>query len=169
MRRAASALLATAMLSSGSPAFAAACHVRVDVTDTDPKGTNVRAAPDSHAAIVAVLKDKGDWIEVSVVGQSGDWFEIAGAVQIDNDAPAEKTVFSGHGFVHKSVVGLSGLQQGATIHADHDVKSRVLLSNAAGDQATQFLGCWGDFYKVHVQNITGWTKEVCTNMNTTCA
>lgn len=171
MRVATAVLLTLVVLTSGSPALAAApvCRVRVDVTDNDPKGTNVRAAPDGHAKAVAVLKNTGDWIEVAIVGQSGDWFEIASAVQVDNNAPADKTIFRGHGFLHKSVVGLSGLQQGTTIYADHDVKSRVLVASAAGDQTTQFLGCWGDFYKVNVQNITGWTKEVCTNMNTTCA
>jgi hypothetical protein len=27
----------------------------------------------------------------------------------------------------------------------------------------------GEFLRVHVKKGTGWTKQVCTNMNTTCA
>ena len=144
------------------------CSITVDVTDTDPKGLNVRAAPGGK--IIATLVDKADWIELHVVGQSGDWFAIDRANQVDNNSMGEDIViWRGHGYVHKSTIGLSGLQQGATIYADHDVKSRVLVKNAAGDQKVTLLGCWGAFYQVHVAKGTGWTREVCTNENTTCS
>src|SRR5690348_8321746 len=53
-----------------------ACNVVIDVTDPDPKGTNVRATP--GGAIVATLKNSTDdgWIAVHVTGQLGDWYEI---------------------------------------------------------------------------------------------
>ena len=152
------------------PAHAAmtACSVTVDVTDTDPKGLNVRAAPGGK--IIATLVDKADWIELHVVGQDRDWFAIDRANQIDNNRMGEDIVmWRGHGYVHKSTVGLSGMQQGATIYADHDTKSRVVVTNAAGDQPTRLLACWQDFYRVQTGQGTGWTKNVCTNENTTCS
>ena len=144
------------------------CAVTVDVTDTDPKGLNVRATPGGK--IVATLVDKADWIELHVVGQDGDWYAIDRANQIDNNRMGENiAMWRGHGFVHKSTVGLSGMQQGAVITTDHDAKSHIVVSNAAGDQPTRLLGCWQDFYKVHTGQGTGWTRTVCTNENTTCS
>ena len=51
-----------------------------------------------------------------------------------------------------------------------DQRSRLFLvgAHAAGDQATQLLGCWNDFYKIHIKDGTGWTKGACLNENTTC-
>ena len=144
------------------------CRVTVDVTDTDPHGLNVRAAPGGK--VIATLVDKADWIELHVVGQDGDWYAIDRANQIDNNRMGEDIVmWRGHGYVHKSTVGLSGLQNGATLFADHDARSRTMVKGAAGDQETQLLACWQDFYRVKTPQGTGWTKEVCTNENTTCA
>jgi hypothetical protein len=164
------AWIALIVLCAALPARAAelACSVTVDVDDTDPKGLNVRATPGGK--VIATLIDKADWIELHVTGQNGDWFAIDRAVQMDNNRMGENIVmWHGHGYVHKSTIGLSGMQQGATIYADHDLKSRALVKNAQGDQPTEFLGCWQDFYRVHVHDGTGWTQGVCTNENTTCA
>lgn len=146
------------------------CNVSVNITDTDPKGTNVRAAP--SGAISATLKNTtaDGWIGVHVTGQLGDWYEIDRANLIDADLPPEgKVIFQGKGYLHKSVLGVSGMQNGGAIYIDHDVKSSPVDRQAAGDQQVDLLGCWGDFLKVHVKKGTGWTKDVCTNMNTTCS
>jgi hypothetical protein len=151
-----------------TPAPATACSITVDVTDEDPKGVNVRTTPGGK--IIATLVDSADWIELHVTAQTGDWYEIDRANQIDNENMGNDIVlWHGKGYVHKSVVGLSGLQQGTTIYTDHDLKSRALVTNADGDQKTDLLGCWKDFYKIHIKQGTGWTKEVCTNQNTTCS
>jgi hypothetical protein len=143
------------------------CNVIVDVTDTDPKGTNVRDAPSGKAiAVLAQPSGADDWIEVHVTGQSGDWYEIDGAKLIGDSV---KSVFKGKGYLHRSVLGVSGLQQGTTIWADPDTRSRVIDPSAAGDQPVTLLGCSGDFLKVHVKKGTGWTKGVCTNQRTTCS
>jgi hypothetical protein len=146
-----------------------ACNAEVDITDTDPKGTNVRAAP--GGAVIASLKNPtaDGWIGVHVTGQLDDWYEIDRAKLIDADQPpGGKIVFQGKGYLHKSVLGVSGMQNGGAIYLDHDVKSGPLDLHAPGDQQVDLLGCWGEFLKVHVKKGTGWTKAVCTNMNTTC-
>ena len=61
------------------------------------------------------------------------------------------------------------MQNGGAIYRDHDVKSAPLDPHAAGDQKVDLLGCWGDFLKVHVKKGIGWTRQACTNMNTTCS
>jgi hypothetical protein len=163
-------LLGAALLALAATVQAAGrqgCDVTVDITDTDPKGTNVRAAP--AGAALASLKAPGDgWILVHIIAQQDDWYEIDGATLIDPGGE-DKTVFKGKGYVHKSVVGLSGMQNGGAIYTDHDDTSPPVDAAAAGDQAVKLLGCWGEFLKVQVKKGTGWTRQACTNMVTTCA
>ena len=146
-----------------------ACNVDVDVTDTDPKGTNVRATP--GGAVVTSLKNptQDGWIGVHITGQLGDWYEIDRASLIDADMPDGKVIFHGKGYLHRSVLGVSGMQNGGAIYSDHDLKSTPIDLHARGDQQVNLLGCWGEFLKVHVKKGTGWTKAACTNMDTTCA
>jgi hypothetical protein len=147
-----------------------ACNVDVDVTDTDPRGTHVRATP--GGAVIASLKNltQDGWIGVHITGQLGDWYEIDRASLIGADLPPDgKTIFHARGYLHKSVLGVSGMQNGGAIYLDHDVGSSALDLYAPGDQPVELQGCWGEFLKVHVKKGTGWTKQVCTNMNTTCA
>ena len=143
------------------------CRIKANITDTDPKGANVRDAPGGK--VIATLMNKADWIEVTITGQSGDWYEIGSALQEDSDGPhGDYNVFRGKGYVHKSTLGLSGLQGTAAIYAGHDEKSRAFGPIADGDQDAQLLGCWHDFYKIHIKEGTGWTKAVCLNERTTC-
>ena len=147
-----------------------ACNAAVDITDTDPKGTNVRATP--GGAVIASLKNSSSdgWIEVHLTGQLGDWYEIDRAKLRGADLPAgEKLIFRGHGYLHKSVLGVSGMQNGGAIYSDHDLNSSPIDLHARGDQQVDLLGCWGEFLKVHVKKGTGWTKAACTNLDTTCA
>ena len=146
-----------------------ACNVEVDVTDTDPKGTNIRAAPGGEVIMALKNSSSDGWISVHVTGQLGDWYEIDRVNLIDADLPpGGKTLFDGKGYLHKSVLGVGGMQNGGAIYGDHDIKSNPIDLHAAGDQPVDLLGCWRDFLKIHVKKGTGWTKQACTNMNTTC-
>jgi hypothetical protein len=147
-----------------------ACDVHVDITDTDPKGTNVRATP--GGAVIASLSNPNaeGWIAVHITGQLSDWYEIDRASLINADlGPDGKALFHGKGFLHKSVVGVSGMQNGGVIYRDHDIRSDLVDPHAPGDQKVDLLGCWGEFLKVHVRKGSGWTREACTNMDTTCS
>jgi len=127
----------------------------------------VRATP--GGAVIASLKNPGEgWIDVHITAEDGDWFEIDGANLVDADQPGGKSIFRGKGYLHRSVLGVSGMQNGGTIYADHDSKSRPVDPHASGDQRVDLLGCWEEFLKVHARKGTGWTKQACTNMNTTC-
>lgn len=147
-----------------------ACNVDVDITDTDPKGTNVRSTP-GGAAIASLKNASGDgWIGVHVAGQFGDWYETDRASLFDANLPSgAKVLFQGKGYLHKSVLGVSGMQNGGAIYRDHDLKSSPVDLHAAGDQRVELLGCWGEFLNIRVDKGTGWTKAACTNMNTTCS
>jgi hypothetical protein len=147
-----------------------ACDVHVDIIDTDPKGTHVRASP--GGAVIASLSNPNaeGWIAVHITGQLGDWYEIDRASLINADlGPDGKALFHGKGYLHKSVVGVSGMQNDGAIYRDHDVKSEPVDLHAPGEQQVDLLGCWGEFLKVHVRKGSGWTREACTNMDTTCS
>jgi hypothetical protein len=142
-----------------------ACNVTVDVMDPDPKGTNVREAPSGRIVAVLPAPAGDNWIEAHVLGQQGDWFLIDGAKERGD---GERAVFRGRGYVHRSVLGASGLQNGAPVFTDHDVDSPRLDPRASGDQRVDLLGCWGDFVKIHIKKGVGWTKGLCLNQRTTC-
>ncbi len=146
-----------------------ACNVDVDITDTDPKGTHLRATPGGR--IVKTLTASGDgWNAVHVVAQLNDWFEISEARLLDPALPSgEKIVFRGKGYLHRSVLGVSGLQNGATIYRSLQDRTRPLDPAAPGDQPVDLLGCSGEFLHVHVAKGSGWTKQACLNMLTTCS
>jgi hypothetical protein len=106
----------------------------------------------------------------SLSARLGDWYEIDRASLIDNDLPPDgKVLFQGKGYLHKSVVGVSGMQNGGFVYRNHDIRTDLIDPHADGDQPVELLGCWGEFLKVHVKKGIGWTTQVCTNMNTTCA
>lgn len=153
------------LFGSAEAASMLACDVTVDVIDPDPKGTNVREAPSGRIVAVLPAPAADDWIEAHVLGQLGDWFLIDGAKERGDD---EKAVFRGRGFVHRSVLGASGFQNGAQVWTDHDVKSPLLDPHASGDQPVGVLGCWDDFVKVQIKKGVGWTKGLCLNQRTTC-
>jgi hypothetical protein len=162
-------MLAPATACLAQTAAPQACNAVVDVTDTDPKGTNVRSSP--GGAVITALKNPTDngWIIVHLSAQLGDWYEIDRASLIDNDLPPDgKVLFQGKGYLHKSVVGVSGMQNGGIVYRNHDIRTDLIDPHADGDQPVELLGCWGEFLKVHVKKGIGWTTQVCTNMNTTC-
>ena len=93
------------------PAAKSACNAEVDVTDTDPKGTNVRAAPSGTVILALKTPSSDGYIVVHLTGQLGDWYEIDRAKLIDSSLPSgEKILFQGTGYLHKSVVGVGGME-----------------------------------------------------------
>ncbi|CCD83782.1 conserved exported protein of unknown function with a putative SH3 type 3 domain [Bradyrhizobium sp. ORS 285] len=160
------------LLLSTSGAVAAgreACNVAVDITDPDPNGANVRAEP--GGTVLKALKNptSNGWIVVHLTAQQGDWFEIDRAVLIDVDQDKETVIFQGRGFMHRAVVGVGGLQNGAVIYRDPVATSAKLDAHASGDQTVELLGCSGPFAKIRVKAGIGWTRQLCTNMVTTCS
>src|SRR5271166_5412025 len=127
--------LALAVLMAAGPAWAAdsaaKCDVRLDVTDKDPNGLNVRSAPSvSPNNIIGVLKlgPTGDYIEVHVTAQSGSWYAIDEAKVYEDSAEGERVLFHGHGFVHESKLGASEMDSQAVVHESPSDGSKVILN-----------------------------------------
>jgi hypothetical protein len=143
------------------------CNVTLGVIDPDAAGTNVRQTPGGKVIGTLRISDNAtdDWIEVHVVGQSGEWFLIDYANQ---EGDGQKRIFTGKGYMHRSVLGGSGLFGTAKIYADHSEKSKQILKSEEPDQQVQALDCWGKFVRIRAKGGIGWTTDVCTNQRTTC-
>ena len=166
------AVLALAMLAQAAQAATVACNVRLNVTDQDPAGLNVRASP--GGAIVTALKAKGRWMRVEVTGRDGAWARISSATleADENDNPDGRVLWKGLGWVAFSKLGVEAFDSRARFHAAPSETSKVVLSlEGYGDRtasADAVLGCEGDWLQVRVKGVVGWTNAYCTNQLTTC-
>ena len=163
-----------AALAITSPSVAApglrACDVKLNVTDPDPAGLNVRAEPAGR--VIGTLRAKNQWVQVHVTGDAGGWMRIDGATLYDDALPeGEKTVFTGVGFVSTGMLGTETLNGRARLLAEARDDARLLYQAPDDtDKApmVQVLGCSGGFLQLRVGKITGWTRGFCSNQRTTC-
>lgn len=195
-REAAAALLE----SCGVPATKAAlsgveaCAISAWSTDPDPKGLNVRAAPNGSAKIVGTLPAPRDIAgdrfatEVSVTGSKGGWLRISEAHVIDyvGDGPTE-IVFEGEGWVSGRHLGLA-LNQSDLYGGPSAASARVatlvgedpdgLAYGPDSFRVDRIHACRGDWVEVEGAiaidgnpagpRLRGWTRGTCSNQVTTC-
>jgi hypothetical protein len=161
------ALLATA---AAAKAETVACDVKLNITDQDPAGLNVRASP--GGSVITALKAKDRWVQVHVTGQNGAWARIDNATFISEDNAGGTPIFQRVGWVAFSKLGIEELNQQALILAAPNDDAKVLLKISEGDEAkapkAEVLGCDGTFLKVRVSGLVGWTQNFCSNQFTTC-
>ena len=161
--------LALAALSAVAHAQVVACDVKLNITDQDPAGLNVRASP--GGAVVAALKAKDRWVQVHVTGQSGAWARIDRATFISEDNAGGTPIFKGVGWVAFSKLGIEELNEQASIRAAPAQGAHVLLTMPHTDGPAvpaEALGCDATFLKVKVSGVVGWTQSFCSNQFTTC-
>jgi hypothetical protein len=169
-RRLVALVLAAALQGTLASAQTVACDVKLNVTDQDPAGLNVRASP--GGAIVTALKAEGRWVQVHLTGQNGEWARIDDAKEIDDETGGgEKPLFEGTGYVAFSKLGTdAGLH--LQVRAAPSAAARLLLDLSVTDEGRLptpgVLGCSGDFLKVRVGAVVGWTRDYCSNQLTTC-
>jgi SH3-like domain-containing protein len=167
-------ILAAGALAWANAAMAetVACDVRLNITDQDPAGLNVRASP--GGAILTAVKAKGRWVRVEVTGQDGPWARVKSArLEADeNDNVSGKLLWQGVGWVAFSKLGVEEFDSRARFRAAPSSAAHVLLSlESYGEKtasAEAVLGCDGDWLKVKVGGVVGWTDQFCTNQLTTC-
>jgi hypothetical protein len=156
-----------------APGATVACDVTLNVTDPDPKGLNVRAAPSTQGKIVAVLKPDGEWTSVHVTGQQGEWLSIDHAETIDDNAKdGSRTVLDKPGWVHISKLGISELftGSGTVLREKPAADGKALLRIKDEDSVpTPLLACSGKYIKVRHGKVEGWTNTWCNNERTTCS
>lgn len=145
------------------------CNLSAYVTDPDPKGTNIRSAPNKGAPVVRTVQAGGGAV-VKITGYSGGWFQISRAETVGDE---EKTVFQGRGWVHSSLLGLDVGNNGygpPGLYAAPSKQSRVLKRLKPDEDAIKLLACKDTWAKVQSGSQTGWLAREgqCSNPLTTC-
>jgi hypothetical protein len=163
---------------NGAVAEVTPCSATLDIADQDPAGLNVRASP--GGPIITALKAKGRWVEVEVTGQAigpsgGAWARIKSAtMQADENDNVDHAgvIWTGAGWVAFSKLGVSEFDSRARFYATPSKKAKLVLSlesyHDEGVDPEAILGCDGDWLKVKIKGVTGWTDTWCTNQLTTC-
>ncbi len=133
-----SKLLSCALLGvlSTTPAWAQAerkCELYAHVVDRDPKGVNVRAAPNAQAKIVGTLKFRArdGEIAVDIAAESNGWFRIKSFEHFSPDTSGKLG-----GWVHGSRLG-TGLKI-----MDGPKASERLLEEPSERSKTLLLFTW---------------------------
>lgn len=139
------------------------CNIKSYIEDSDPNGTNIRAAAHKDSAILKNIKN--DDVIVSITGFSDGWFEISGAEDIGGDA-----LFRGRGWIHSSLLGMQIAEADARLYAQPKTSSRVLMKLKPEETAVRLIACQSDWVKIQTSGKTGWLspRGQCGNPVTTC-
>lgn len=162
---------------NGATAQTVACDAGLSIIDQDPAGLNVRASP--GGPVIGAVKAKARWVDVGVTGQSKDpsgaaWARIRSATleADENDNPDGRVIWKGVGWVAFSKLGVDEFDSRARFYAAPNERAKLVLSlESYGDKtapAEAILGCDGDWLKVRIKGVVGWTHQWCTNQLTTC-
>jgi hypothetical protein len=159
------------------------CDLDAYVADPDPHGTNVRAAPNASAPILARLGTRTEEheqfsAEVSIIGMSDGWAHISRAWFADY-GHGEKTLFRGDGWISLKLIAFTVNAMELRAAPSADAPAVLKMWSAEGgwgpDSMTvsRIFECHADFAKLSVRTpdgheATGWSDKLCGNQVTTC-
>ena len=153
--------------SSSIPSGAVTCKGSVYTVDPDPKGTNVRSAPDRNSPVLIVIPQDSEGTVVDLAASSGDWMLIHSAQGVTSGS-----WFQGQGWVHASLLGVRAVNRTgrkASLHSKPDAGSSV-IKMFAGETEARLAGCKVDWMQVKIGEKKGWLSpdDYCGNPVTTC-
>lgn len=156
-------LAAAALLTppAAGPAAAAAkqvtCAVTAHISDRDPNGAIIRAAPARNARQVARIKPagrRGYGRVVHVIAESGDW------LRVNNVRVGGKRVFAGNGWIHGSLVEVT-IAGAAPLRSAPSPKSRVVGNTGDVEASSRVYACRGGWVRVRHADLKkeGWLSS----------
>lgn len=147
------------------------CALWAHVSDSDPGGTNVRAAPRSNSAVLARLKaakgrKNAPLPLVYITGQQGAWFRISKAER------AGKTLLSRTGWIHRSLLAVQ-VRGNTYIYSGASRKLRRVQSTGDVEAEGRLLACRAGWAEVRHSGTKkrGWLApgDFCAGWETTCS
>ncbi|MFN6567052.1 SH3 domain-containing protein [Dendronalium sp. ChiSLP03b] len=136
------------------------CDIFAYVTDTDPKGLNVRSGASINNKILGQIPINET---VKIIAAAGDWVQITDA----SDG------FPGTGWVFVPKLGISTRgygTNGVDLYASTSQQSRK-IRRVPSSVSIKLLGCQGDWAQVEYEGIRGWLarEDQCGAALTTCS
>ncbi len=145
-----------------------ACDLYAYVIDPDPKGLNVRNAPNNTALIRGRLKPGENGVVVHVTAASANWLKIEDAEAMDDDNP----VFEGSGWVFAQMLATSIRSPDAARTPIYKAPSKQggIVTKVPAEEEVKLVGCRGGWAKVAYNGKEGWLppESQCGNPVTTC-
>ena len=143
------------------------CTISAYAADADRSGTNVRAAPDGHARVVAVLPADLN-ASVTITGARGKWLRIAAAET--NGTDADRSLFRGTGWIHASMLTIGVAAADPNLYAAPSRRAKVIKRLEGDDAGVILAGCNGVWAEVRIDGLLGWLSPAgqCSNPLTTC-
>ena len=149
------------------PSGAVACEGSVYTVDPDPKGTNVRSAPQKKSPVLIVIPNDPEATVVELSASSEDWVLIHSAQGI-----ASGFRFQGEGWVHAPLLAVRAVHRTGRkvpLYSKPDTGSSV-IEIYAGETEARLAGCMGRWMQVRIGKQKGWLApgDYCGNPVTTC-
>jgi hypothetical protein len=163
---------------------AAQCQARGYAKDSDPKGTNVRAAPRADAVVIGrlapltkIAADEWTGVEFDIVGSKDGWLLIENPNPADGLKLDAAHASDGRGWIWG---GLVGAQLAARPFRSAPRRDAPVLLNLWGDNwapdsvhVSVVHGCEGEYVEVTAtppggKPLRGWSYGPCSLQLTTC-
>jgi SH3-like domain-containing protein len=149
------------------PSAVIACEGSVYTIDTDPKGTNVRSAPDKNSPVLEVIPYDFEGTEAELAGSLGDWVLIRSAQGATTGFVLQKK-----GWVYASLLAVRAVHPSGrkvALYSEPDTGGPV-VKMVTGDTEAGLEGCTGHWMRVRIGKEKGWLAwgDHCGNPVTTC-
>jgi SH3-like domain-containing protein len=159
--------IATSAELSPIPTAAVTCEGYAYTIDPDPKGINIRAAPDKNSPVLRVIPYDFEGTSVTLSGSSENWVLINSA-----DGLTTEFQFQGKGWVHASLLAVRAVHPSGrkvALYSKPDAGSPVVRMIAEETEAL-LTGCKGRWMRVLIGKAKGWLAygDYCGNPVTTC-
>jgi SH3-like domain-containing protein len=143
------------------------CGGHAYTVDPDPKGTNIRSAPDKNSPVLRVITHDPEGIAVILAGSFKDWILIQSA-----EGVASEFRFQGKGWVHASLLAVRAVPNSGRkviLYSKPDTGSQA-VKTFPGETEARLAGCKGQWMQVKIGKKQGWLApgDYCGNPVTTC-
>jgi SH3-like domain-containing protein len=149
------------------PSDTVACGGSAYTIDPDPKGINIRSAPDKNSPVLDVIPYDFEGTAVVLSGFFEDWVLIQSAEGLTTEFQLQAK-----GWVHTSRLAVRAVHPSGrkvALYSEPDTGSRV-VTVVAEETEFRLAGCKGHWMQIRMGKQKGWLTpgDYCGNPVTTC-
>ncbi len=135
------------------PSDTVVCEGHTYTVDPDPKGTNIRSAPDKNSPVLRVIPHDSEGTVVMLAGSFKNWILIQSAEGVTSEFR-----FQGKGWIHASLLAVRAVHNSGrkvVLYSKPDTESQA-VKTFPGEAETRFAGCKGQWMQVKIGGKRGW-------------